>query len=202
MLPCSSKPMCVHCGHSPASLHVATDLGSVDRHFLPLQLQAAQASGDAVQVKCSLLAAECKLQTMRQPHVRSDPLSRSAAGDTLTDRQAHGRADIGQAFPRAVATFTQNGAPAHSHAAVMRHEQVDRHQTQCSHQTTGSVIGRCPSAAGCDGDDMCVVCMDAPSVVPFSPCGHRVTCTQCAKNIAAKNNECPLCRCRIQAAVA
>ncbi|RZK64823.1 MAG: RING-HC finger protein [Pedobacter sp.] len=47
-------------------------------------------------------------------------------------------------------------------------------------------------------DDMCVVCMDAPSVMHFSPCGHQVTCAQCAENIAAKNSECPMCRCRLQ----
>lgn len=46
-------------------------------------------------------------------------------------------------------------------------------------------------------DGMCVVCMDAPSSVEFLPCGHQVTCKQCAMKIAAKNNEYPICRCRV-----
>ena len=32
-----------------------------------------------------------------------------------------------------------------------------------------------------DHDDACIICMDAPRSVVWSPCGHAVVCTDCSK---------------------
>jgi hypothetical protein len=45
-----------------------------------------------------------------------------------------------------------------------------------------------------DDDCLCVVCMDAPSAVCCSPCGHVCLCVDCAPGVSSKWRECPMCR--------
>ena len=46
-------------------------------------------------------------------------------------------------------------------------------------------------------DSCCIVCMEAQSHVIFQPCGHKITCRQCAAKVLAQSCECPMCRCRL-----
>jgi hypothetical protein len=58
------------------------------------------------------------------------------------------------------------------------------------------------AGAGCGGDpvgtkeaaDECVVCMYPKRLVTSKPCGHAVMCAKCAKEVASKYGECPMCR--------
>lgn len=50
-----------------------------------------------------------------------------------------------------------------------------------------------------DASSLCVVCMDSEPQVIFRPCLHTVACQACAARIAARSNDCPLCRCSISA---
>ncbi len=53
-----------------------------------------------------------------------------------------------------------------------------------------------------DGDDgLCVICMEAAAAILFQPCLHAVACAACALKIAARSNECPMCRSHVQSAV-
>jgi hypothetical protein len=42
--------------------------------------------------------------------------------------------------------------------------------------------------------DECVVCLDAPSSIVFSPCRHMCTCSKCSGEVKRANLYCPLCR--------
>ena len=52
-----------------------------------------------------------------------------------------------------------------------------------------------------DYDRLCVICLEAAPAVMFQPCLHAVACAACASKVAARNNECPMCRCHVQAAL-
>ena len=39
-------------------------------------------------------------------------------------------------------------------------------------------------------EETCVICMDRSPNVTLVPCGHRITCQQCAERL----EECPTCR--------
>jgi serine/threonine protein kinase len=41
----------------------------------------------------------------------------------------------------------------------------------------------------------CVVCLGAPSVMAFVPCGHRCLCEACSAVFVQRGQLCPLCRC-------
>jgi hypothetical protein len=41
----------------------------------------------------------------------------------------------------------------------------------------------------------CVVCLEAPKVVAFQPCGHVVTCNDCAARLLG--GKCPICRANV-----
>ena len=43
-------------------------------------------------------------------------------------------------------------------------------------------------------EETCSICLDHAPNITFVPCGHRVTCDQCAARVA----ECPSCRARIR----
>lgn len=43
-------------------------------------------------------------------------------------------------------------------------------------------------------DHLCRVCIERPKEVAFLPCGHRVTCSLCSRDLSA----CPICRTSIQ----
>lgn len=45
-----------------------------------------------------------------------------------------------------------------------------------------------------DDDNSCIVWLDQPSGVGFSPCGHCVTCAPCAELLVNAKQPCPLCR--------
>ena len=47
-------------------------------------------------------------------------------------------------------------------------------------------------------DSCCIVCMEAQLHVIFQPCGHNITCRQCAAKVLAQSCECPMCRRRLQ----
>jgi len=46
----------------------------------------------------------------------------------------------------------------------------------------------------CCGKDICVICMEAPSNVAFTNCGHMVCCEHCAAALP----QCPMCRGTVQ----
>ena len=52
-----------------------------------------------------------------------------------------------------------------------------------------------------DYDGVCVICLEAAPAVIFQPCLHAVACAACASKVAARNNECPMCRCPVHAAL-
>ncbi|OQV19703.1 hypothetical protein BV898_06244 [Hypsibius exemplaris] len=43
----------------------------------------------------------------------------------------------------------------------------------------------------------CIICVDNPANVAFSPCGHKTFCEPCAQQIFQGNGVCPTCRGRI-----
>lgn len=43
-------------------------------------------------------------------------------------------------------------------------------------------------------DHTCIICMDAPRIIAFLPCGHAVVCTGCSKLVMASGALCPMCR--------
>ena len=43
-------------------------------------------------------------------------------------------------------------------------------------------------------DQTCIVCMDAPRIMTFLPCGHAVVCPDCSKLVMASGGLCPMCR--------
>lgn len=42
--------------------------------------------------------------------------------------------------------------------------------------------------------DECCMCLEAPKLFMFAPCGHRCVCETCAGDVMRTNKECPLCR--------
>ena len=60
-----------------------------------------------------------------------------------------------------------------------------------------SVLGS-PVAPGADGNHgLCTICLDAPNLHSFVPCGHRSACADCAARILAgpvAQRFCPMCR--------
>ena len=48
-----------------------------------------------------------------------------------------------------------------------------------------------------DDESVCSICLDRPRTLVFVPCGHHVTCRDCATDIRSKTNQCPICRCTI-----
>jgi len=57
---------------------------------------------------------------------------------------------------------------------LARSEQADRQGTQCN------------------------VCLDRPRETVLQPCGHVCLCLQCADRIRGGENQCPVCRSRIE----
>jgi hypothetical protein len=47
----------------------------------------------------------------------------------------------------------------------------------------------------------CLVCYDAQKTICFVPCGHVVTCDQCAEIIRAREDPCVICRTPVTAIV-
>ena len=45
-----------------------------------------------------------------------------------------------------------------------------------------------------DSSSLCVVCLESEPQLAFAPCQHAMACKACAARIAAKSNECPVCR--------
>lgn len=41
-----------------------------------------------------------------------------------------------------------------------------------------------------NSDETCVICLDLPRKVAFTPCGHVVACESCS----SKLHDCPMCR--------
>ena len=55
---------------------------------------------------------------------------------------------------------------------------------------------------GDDDEKECIICMDQPKGVVYSPCGHYCCCRNCAETISKNSNsilgECPMCRGKIE----
>lgn len=49
--------------------------------------------------------------------------------------------------------------------------------------------------------DTCIVCMDAPKEALFFPCGHVVSCMECACLVKQRNDPCIICREKIDEVV-
>mmetsp|Transcript_5933 Transcript_5933/g.23391 ORF Transcript_5933/g.23391 Transcript_5933/m.23391 type:complete len:90 (+) Transcript_5933:3-272(+) len=47
---------------------------------------------------------------------------------------------------------------------------------------------------GADGDNRCVVCLDAEKNGVLYPCGHNCVCESCGRELVARKTSCPLCR--------
>eukprot|EP00930_Biecheleria_cincta_P041827 TRINITY_DN28739_c0_g1_i1.p1 TRINITY_DN28739_c0_g1~~TRINITY_DN28739_c0_g1_i1.p1 ORF type:complete len:184 (+),score=19.67 TRINITY_DN28739_c0_g1_i1:16-567(+) len=47
-----------------------------------------------------------------------------------------------------------------------------------------------------DAND-CIVCLSAPRVYAFTPCGHRCVCHMCAVNTVRVDRRCPICRVQV-----
>ena len=45
-----------------------------------------------------------------------------------------------------------------------------------------------------ESDNKCVICLDRPLTVAVRPCGHMISCLECAKKLPP---ECPICRSKI-----
>ena len=45
-----------------------------------------------------------------------------------------------------------------------------------------------------DYDEECIICLDNARDYTFSPCGHRVSCVECAERLRVKSTLCPWCR--------
>ena len=75
------------------------------------------------------------------------------------------------------------------------------HQDHVSKDTSASIRPSSLHSVGVEDDtsSMCVVCLDSEPQIIFKPCLHMVACCACAARIAAKSNDCPLCRCFISA---
>jgi len=46
-------------------------------------------------------------------------------------------------------------------------------------------------------DGKCKICLEEPINTLFAPCGHTMTCNNCADRICSTTNICPVCRCVI-----
>jgi ankyrin repeat protein len=51
-----------------------------------------------------------------------------------------------------------------------------------------------------DEGDCCAICLCSPRSVAIVPCGHRL-CADCVQHVMARNNQCPICRGKIEATV-
>lgn len=80
---------------------------------------------------------------------------------------------------------------------LMQVEVLTAVKTQLSGQTK-ELAARCheleENFEQCCGKDICVICMEAPSNVAFTDCGHMVCCDRCAVALP----QCPMCRGPVQ----
>ena len=44
-------------------------------------------------------------------------------------------------------------------------------------------------------DEMCVICLERPTIIALRPCGHVCLCQKCFRKTQPQH--CPLCRCEI-----
>lgn len=158
-------------------------------------LEAARRFCNIVQVKSGLLAAKSKLRTICPPSPHSKPALRSAHASA--SRHAFGSAHVGQGMPKASQMAMRNiSRPTHPNGAMTRRGQADHlsHSPSRLGQSLAATTywwqGQMRSASSAFSSS-------ALSNVSFSPCGHWVTCTQCALKIVDKKKECPICRCHL-----
>ena len=45
-----------------------------------------------------------------------------------------------------------------------------------------------------EDDGLCIVCLDEPQSVVYRPCGHRVSCGECAAELWTRSKSCPWCQ--------
>ncbi|XP_076044605.1 E3 ubiquitin-protein ligase mind bomb 2 isoform X4 [Oratosquilla oratoria] len=68
-----------------------------------------------------------------------------------------------------------------------RHQEITSTSSSPAHESkTGEITGSCTSndlSQNGNTESECVICLEATSTVQFEPCGHRVTCEDCASRV-------------------
>jgi len=110
-------------------------------------------------------------QALHQPALH---LLFKSGGGACPGKKNHNSMMIADKMLLQASKAKEEAASLRGELRLARSEQADRQGTQCN------------------------VCLDRPRETVLQPCGHVCLCLQCADRIRRGENQCPVCRSRIE----
>ena len=133
-----------------------------------------------------------RARELERAHERdTDRIHQLEAEQARSRSRARGREDPGQLERALGALDPTSSTPAELAALGDRLADAARRVERETIRREVAAEARPPPPPA---EETCSICLDHAPNITFVPCGHRVTCDQCAARVA----ECPSCRARIR----
>ena len=140
----------------------------------------------------NLQADRSRARELERAHARDvDRLRQLEAEQARSRSRARGREDPGLLERALGALDPTSSTPAELAALGDRLADAARRVERETIRREVAAEARPPPPPA---EETCSICLDHAPNITFVPCGHRVTCDQCAARVA----ECPSCRARIR----
>jgi len=140
----------------------------------------------------NLQADRSRARELERSHARdADRLRQLEAEQARSRSRARGREDPGLLERALGALDPTSSTPAELAALGDRLADAARRVERETIRREVAAEARPPPPPA---EETCSICLDHAPNITFVPCGHRVTCDQCAARVA----ECPSCRARIR----
>jgi hypothetical protein len=171
---CGSHSRCLDC-EDPCPIHQE-----------PPRRGVAAGPSPAQQKACALKAEEAAKKQLEQAMKSATEARRRAELQSFIAAEHTAVAAQQQAIAEQRTRSAQRLAQTVAQTEMARRHALEQRLSELESRTGAA------STAPATAQAVCVVCLEAPKVIAFQPCGHVVTCNDCATRLLG--GVCPICR--------